>query len=144
MRALWSNEVASYGGRYVHLTASRCWPKPRQHPGPPVLLGGPASDRNFRRVARWADGWITMGDAADRDDLGVQLQSLRDIWKAAERDDAGPRVSVIYNPRRGAPPLQEVISVAADLGVERVLYHVFEGDRDQMLRRLDRGAAAVL
>jgi probable F420-dependent oxidoreductase len=139
MRALWSNEVASYEGQWVHLTASWCWPKPRQRSGPPVLLGGPASDRNFRRVARWADGWITMGEAVSRD----ELQQLRDIWKAAGRDDAGPRVNVVYNPTRNAPPLQEVISFAAEVGVERVLYHVFAGDRDQMLRRLDRGAAAI-
>jgi hypothetical protein len=52
-------------------------------------------------------------------------------------------VNVVYNPTRSAPALQEVISAAADNGVERVLYHVFAGDRDQMLRRLYRGAAVI-
>jgi hypothetical protein len=108
-----------------------------------VLLGGPPSERNFNRVARWADGWITMGDTIAPDELSAQLHRLRDTWKAAGRDHTGPRVSVIYNPVRGALPLGEVVSVAADLGVERLLYHVFVGDREHMLRRLDRGAAAI-
>src|SRR5205807_136312 len=56
MRSLWADEVASYEGEFVHLSPSRMWPKPTQEHGPPVLLGAPASERNFERVARWADG----------------------------------------------------------------------------------------
>src|SRR5205823_1286794 len=43
MRELWTHEVASFEGRFVTLSPSRMWPKPRQRPGPPILLGGPAS-----------------------------------------------------------------------------------------------------
>jgi probable F420-dependent oxidoreductase len=142
MRALWTEEVASYEGRYVRLTPSWCWPKPVQRPGPPVLLGGPPTTRNFVRVARWADGWITMGEAMDADVLGRHLSQLRDHWAAAGRGASGPCVALIHNPLRTAPALRDVIDVAAELGVDRVLVHVFEGDRDQMVRRLDRATAA--
>jgi probable F420-dependent oxidoreductase len=138
MRELWTNEVASFDGEFVKVAPSRCWPKPVQRPCPPVLLGAPASERNFARIARWADGWVTMGEAATPERLAKDLENLRNAWGAAGRTSPGPRITVIHNPVRGAPDLGDVIDLADKLGVERVLYHVFEGDRDRMLRRLDR------
>ena len=73
MRELWTHEVASFEGRFVTLPPSRMWPKPLQRPGPPILLGGPASQRNFDRIARWADGWITMGETIERSRLRADL-----------------------------------------------------------------------
>jgi hypothetical protein len=119
------------------------WPKPLQRPGPPILLGGPASPRNFDRIARWGDGWITMGETIDRSRLRADLDALRQAWDGAGREGAGPRVTLIHNPLPAAPALADVVGVADDLGVERVLYHVFDGNNTQMLRRLDRAHAAM-
>ena len=138
LRSLWADGVASHDGEFVHLSPSRSWPKPVQQPGPPILLGVPASARNFNRIARWADGWITMGDAVDRAALALQLAQLRQAWTGAGRGPTGPSVSVIHNPSRAAAPLHDVVAIAADLGIDRVLHHVYEGDRAAMLRRLDR------
>ena len=79
-----------------------------------------------------------MGAEIDAGALRSQLRELRDAWSRAGRDPARPRVTIIHNPLRGAPPLRAVMDIAAELGIERVLYHVFDGDRDTMLRRLDR------
>ncbi|HEX2384319.1 MAG TPA: LLM class F420-dependent oxidoreductase [Acidimicrobiales bacterium] len=140
MRELWTNEIAAFDGRFVTLAPSRCWPKPVQKPGPPILLGAPASERNFARVAQWADGWITMGEEATPEQMTDALAKLRKAWDEAGRGLPGPRVTLIHNPVAGAPPFDEVIELAGEVGVERVLYHVFDGDRDRMLRRLDRAA----
>jgi probable F420-dependent oxidoreductase len=143
MRELWTHEVASFDGRFVTFPPSRMWPKPLQRPGPPILLGGPASPRNFDRIARWGDGWITMGETIDRSRLRADLDALRQAWDGAGREGAGPRVTLIHNPLPAAPALADVVGVADDLGVERVLYHVFDGNNTQMLRRLDRAHAAM-
>ena len=56
MRELWTKPEASFEGKYVKFPTVRCYPKPIQQPGPPVLLG--SKDRNaLKRVARWGDGW---------------------------------------------------------------------------------------
>jgi probable F420-dependent oxidoreductase len=143
MRELWTREVASFDGQFVTLSPSRMWPKPRQRPGPPILLGGPASQRNFGRIARWADGWITMGETIEHRRLRTELDALRQAWADVGRSDDGPRVTLIHNPLPAAPGLAEVVKVADDLGVERVLYHVFDGDDAQMLSRLDRARTAL-
>jgi probable F420-dependent oxidoreductase len=138
MRALWTKDVASYDGEFVSLAPSRMWPKPVQRPRPPVLLGAPAGERNFARIARFADGWITMGGALSRDEVA----GLRAAWAAAGRTGQ-PTIALIYNPLPDAAPFEETIAIADELAVERVLYHVFEGDEARMLRRLDRAASAV-
>lgn len=138
MQTLWVDEVASYSGDFVKLAPSRMWPKPAQQPRPPVLLGARASERTFRRVARWADGWITMGGELRADDI----RALRDAWSSGGR--AGrPLVTVIYNPLPDAIPFDKTVALAEALDVDRVLYHVFDGTREKMLRRLDRAATAV-
>lgn len=142
LRAVWDNDVASFRGEYASLSPSWCWPKPIQPGGPPVLLGGPGSARNYARIARFADGWVTMGQATDATAMAAELAELRAAWHAAGRAGA-PRVSVIHNPRPGGPPLDEVVGVCASLGAERVLHHVYEGDRAAMLRRLDRAAGEL-
>src|SRR4051794_8755893 len=57
MQALWTQEVASYGGKHARLEPSWQWPKPVQSPLP-VLVGGgggravqPPVDPGARRVA---------------------------------------------------------------------------------------------
>jgi probable F420-dependent oxidoreductase len=140
MRAMWREEVASFAGSYVNLSPSHCWPKPLQPDGPPVLLGAKPSERNFARIARYADGWITDGSPVDSVALGEHIGRLRFQWSDAGRGPAGPQVALLHNPRRGTMALPAVIEVAERLGVDRILHHVYEGDRDAMLRRLDRAA----
>lgn len=138
MRTIWMNEIAEHDGRFVKLTPSRAWPKPIQQPHPPVLLGGPPSERNFQRIASWCDGWITMGESLTEPVFARHVARLREMWHDAGRDPDALRLDVIYNPLPGAASLEAALGAATELGAERFLYHVFEGDRDRMVRRLDR------
>jgi alkanesulfonate monooxygenase SsuD/methylene tetrahydromethanopterin reductase-like flavin-dependent oxidoreductase (luciferase family) len=58
MRALWTQEEASYAGEFVNFGPSWAWPKPVQ-PHIPILVGAAGTEKNFRWIARTADGWIT-------------------------------------------------------------------------------------
>ena len=40
MKAIWTQEEASYSGRYVNFERIWSWPKPVQEPHPPILVGG--------------------------------------------------------------------------------------------------------
>jgi alkanesulfonate monooxygenase SsuD/methylene tetrahydromethanopterin reductase-like flavin-dependent oxidoreductase (luciferase family) len=143
MRRIWTREVADYAGEFVTLAPSRAWPKPVQQPHPPILLGCPPSERSWQRIATWCDGWITMGQPVTDLAFELAVRRLREVWTSAGRDPQGPRLDVIHNPVPGAPPMDVAVARARELGAERFLCHVFEGDRDQMLRRLDRAATAL-
>src|SRR4051795_9745552 len=40
VRAIWTQDEATYHGKYVDFDRIWSWPKPIQEPGPPVLVGG--------------------------------------------------------------------------------------------------------
>src|ERR1700761_5796000 len=58
MRQLWENEEASYSGEFVNFGPSWAWPKTVQK-HVPVIVGAAGNEKNFKWIARSADGWIT-------------------------------------------------------------------------------------
>jgi probable F420-dependent oxidoreductase len=56
LKTLWTNDVASFQGRYVAFTEVHTAPRPVRVPHPPIWVGG-ASDAAMRRAARYGDAW---------------------------------------------------------------------------------------
>jgi probable F420-dependent oxidoreductase len=138
MKAVWTQDVASFEGSYVRLPPSWSWPKPAQRPHPPVLIGAPANARNFERIAAWADGWITMG-TPDLSTFDRTLAELRRVWDFAGREGA-PRVTVSFRtvPLEG---LADATQRCAELGIERVVLRVPDEEPQEAVARLTRSAA---
>ncbi|HEY6710551.1 MAG TPA: LLM class F420-dependent oxidoreductase [Actinomycetota bacterium] len=84
LRALWTDEVASYQGEFYRLPPARMAPKPVQRPHPPLLLGGTAKPA-LRRAGRLADGWVS-GSTADLTRIGESIEVVRDAARGAGRD----------------------------------------------------------
>lgn len=57
MRRLWTEEVATFAGRYYTLREARCEPKPVQQPHPPLVIGGSGERRTLQVVAQYANIW---------------------------------------------------------------------------------------
>lgn len=83
MKALWTEEEASFSGRFVNFEPSWSWPKPTQQPHPPIYLGGGGGPKMFEAVADYADGWMPIGG---RYPILEQLDQLRKTCDAAGRD----------------------------------------------------------
>jgi probable F420-dependent oxidoreductase len=56
LKALWTEDVSEFQGRYYDFPPVRSYPKPLQQPHPPIYLGGKAPNV-LKRVAAWAEGW---------------------------------------------------------------------------------------
>lgn len=54
MKRLWTEDRASFKGRYYRINEAICDPKPVQKPHPPIMVGG-ARPRLLRAVAKYAD-----------------------------------------------------------------------------------------
>jgi probable F420-dependent oxidoreductase len=61
MKALWTEDEASYVGEFVQIEPSWAWPKPAQRPHPPIVLGGAAGPKTAKHVAEFCDGWMPIG-----------------------------------------------------------------------------------
>ena len=61
IRRLWTEETASFEGRYYRLREARCEPKPVQKPYPPFVIGGSGEQLTLRVAAQYADIWNFAG-----------------------------------------------------------------------------------
>jgi len=129
MQALWSKDVASFEGEFVHLSPSWAWPKPAGRV--PVLVGGGAGPRLFDHVTEYASGWVPIGGAG----LSTSLPQLREAWSAAGRDPADLEVVPF-----GTVPDEAKLAHYADLGVTEVVLRLPGAGRDEVLPVLDRFA----
>ena len=57
MKAIWTQDEASYAGEYVKFERIWSWPKPAQRPHPPVLVGGNGPGV-VDRVLAFGDAWF--------------------------------------------------------------------------------------
>jgi probable F420-dependent oxidoreductase len=135
MKAIWTEEEASFHGDYVDFDRIWSYPKPLQQPHPPVILGTFASKWGRQRVADFGDGWIPID--LYHDDMQKDVDDLRARVKAAGRDPESVSISmfdIFETP-------EEDLKRFADYGfVERAIPCCPTEDKDTVLRWLDRYA----
>lgn len=86
LRALWTQEVVTFKGRWHTINAAGLNPMPIQRPIP-ILLGGTA-ESVLRRVGRLADGWIATRYPASDERMAAMIERIRGYAKEAGRDPA--------------------------------------------------------
>jgi probable F420-dependent oxidoreductase len=91
MRAVWSDEVASFRGEFVAFERIRVNPKPLRG-RIPVVLGG-NSDAALGRAGRWGDGWYGF-NVPGVDAVRERVEMLHARTREAGRDPAALEVAV--------------------------------------------------
>ena len=125
LRAIWTDEVVEYEGRFYRVPRSRVDPKPVQSPHPPLLLGG-AADGALRRAGRLAAGWISSSRADLRRidepiavvrtaavDAGRDPDQLRFVCRGVVKVRAGERAPLVGS-------VEEIRADLADLAAKGV------------------------
>lgn len=128
MRALWTQEEASYDGEFVSFGASWAYPKPAQG-HVPVLLGAGGTEKNFSWLVENADGWITTPREVEIDEQVAQLQQM---WGAAGRAGAPEVVALAVKP----DPAR--IAHLADVGVTECAFGLPDKSEDEVVAYLGR------
>lgn len=161
MRGLWREARFSFEGRHFRVTDAVCLPKPVQHPGPPLMLGG-SGNGILRRAGAWADmlhlipmlgpaGTTTPKEIREFDDgaIAAKLALLRAAEQAAGRPPGSVRLaSTVYTCTLTASPDETrawASRMAVPLGIEpdAVLRHPIAliGTPDEMVAELRRREA---
>ena len=131
MKALWTEEKASYHGEFVKFDPVWSWPKPKQKPNPPILLGG-ETDHTLRRIIEYCDGWLPRPRGFDP----VQgIERLHRMASEKKRDPKSLSVTVF-----GAPADAAVLASYAKAGIDGALLAIPDASRDEILRELDNWA----
>lgn len=116
MRALWSEDKASFYGEFVNFTDCISKPAPPDR-SVPIIVGG-HSDVSARRAGRLGDGFYP--GKGDDERLGALIGLMRASAEKAGRDADAIEVMVNAPPNLVDDPIGVVESLAA-LGVSRVL-----------------------
>ena len=113
MKAIWTQDVASYHGEWVNFDRIWSWPKPLQKPHIPILLG---NINPTKMVATHGDGWLPLS-MAHPGALPAGIETLRQHAREAGRDPDALDVTVMCLERTTA----EVVQQYLDAGATRVV-----------------------
>ncbi len=121
LKAIWTEDEASYHGEYVNFERIWSWPKPAQRPHPPVLVGG-NGPTVIDRVLAFGDAWMPnhlrdhildrAKELVARADRPIDLMVMgvpADAQVIAEYEAAGFRRAVHWLPSAGRGPVEAAL-----------------------------------
>lgn len=128
MKAIWTQEEASYHGRHVDFGPIWSNPKPLQRPHPPILLGG-NGPKVADRVLAYGDEWMpnAMPDAQ------ALQQRIVELRERARQEGRGELGVTLY----AAPAKARAIADYEGAGVHRYVFHLQSTGRDEVEQRLE-------
>jgi probable F420-dependent oxidoreductase len=130
MKAIWTQEEASYHGEHVDFERIWSWPKPAQRPHPPILVGG-EGPTVLDRVLAFGDAWFP-NYRGEPEALLARAQELR------SRAERPIDVQVI-----GVPAKPEVLEQFEQGGITRVVRWIPSAGRGPVEQALERWEAAI-
>jgi len=134
MRALWTQEEASYSGEHVSFGPSWAYPKPVQ-PHIPLIIGAGGGPKTLGWIARHADGWMT---TPTEQDITGKIAALRETWATAGRSGR-PQVHVLV----AAKPSPEQLAAWHEHSVDELIWGVPDRSEAEVMSYLDKLAGRL-
>lgn len=134
MKTIWANDEAEYHGKHVDFDPIWQWPKPRQKPHPPILVGGDGPSV-LDRVLDYGDGWFPLHGRSEAP-MAERIADLNS--KAAERGRDPIPVTMFAGPAQ-----LQVVEDYMEAGVARYVFSVPSSGPEQVLPVLDRLAEMI-
>jgi alkanesulfonate monooxygenase SsuD/methylene tetrahydromethanopterin reductase-like flavin-dependent oxidoreductase (luciferase family) len=136
LRALWSPEAASsFHGRHFSFGPVKCFPKPVQKHGVPIVIGG-HSPAAAKRAGRYGDGFFPA--IAEPDKLKELFEMMSAEAKKAGRDPKQIELSCMGRAK------VDSLKALGDIGIERVVVPPPAYDPEGITRGLEKIANEVL
>jgi probable F420-dependent oxidoreductase len=129
IKAIWTQDEASYHGDHVHFDRIWSWPKPAQRPHPPVLVGG-NGPTVLDRVLAFGDAWFP--NYARGNDL---FDRAAELLARAERPIDLMAISVPADPA--------ALEALQDAGFRRLVHWIPSGNLGVVEPALERWESAI-
>ena len=137
IKALWTEDTASFDGRHFRLEDAICNPKPVQKPHPPIVVAGQGAKKSLRVVATHADEWNGTGiEPAEWSRISHVLTSHCD---AIGRDPGAIRrgVQVFLHPaqERAMAETLDLLPAYEAAGCQHAVLNFYQPPSDGQLER---------
>jgi probable F420-dependent oxidoreductase len=130
MKAIWTEDEATYHGEFVNFDRIWSWPKPVQTPHPPILIAG-NGPKALDRVLDYGDEWLPEFEP----NLLERIAELQRRAHELGRPDGVP--VTVYS----AKP--ELVERYREVGAHRAVFWLPPNDAAGAVRRLDELAEAL-
>ena len=131
MKALWTQDEASYHGEFVNFDRVWSYPKPLTVPHPPILLGSLSSKIALKRVVDLCDGWIPVAAAVE--DLPGSIAKMYEYAESIGRNPQSiPMTCFCTN-----APKAHILERFQRYGAVRTVVRIPTEDRGQVRAFLD-------
>jgi F420-dependent oxidoreductase-like protein len=119
IKRLWSEDRASFTGRYQELRAANFQPKPLQRPHPPILIGATGENVALGIVAKHAQMWNSFGTP---DVFRHKIARLADHCERIGRDPATIERSVLLSGAFAIADARQQIDEYVAAGVTHLIF----------------------
>jgi probable F420-dependent oxidoreductase len=131
MKAIWTQDEASYHGAHVDFDAIWSWPKPVQKPHPPVLVGG-NGEHVLERVVAFGDEWMP-------NRVSGLTERIEQLNRLAEDAGRGPIPVTLSGAKRD----RDLIERADGAGIHRCTFYIEPTVAGETERQLDELASEL-
>jgi len=129
-KEIWRSDEFSFEGQHVKYEPSWSWPKPTQHPHPPILMGAYPGPKTVADIVEYCDGWMPIHG---RYDILADLDKVKQAWVDGGRDADDFTWGVF-----AIPPDPEVIASYREAGADYAAFALPSNGPDDVLPRLDQ------
>ena len=138
MQALWTQEEATYKGKYISFERAWSYPKPVTPGGPRVLMGA-GSKWTWDRIVEYCDGWMPIGGrGSSRVSLGEKIALLKRQAEEGGRDPESLNITSF-----GIRPDPELIARLQEAGVDRVIFTLPSQEKEEVTPLIDECAKLI-
>jgi alkanesulfonate monooxygenase SsuD/methylene tetrahydromethanopterin reductase-like flavin-dependent oxidoreductase (luciferase family) len=136
IKEIWTKDESEFHGRFVNFDKMKAFPKPTQHPHPPIIMGG-AGAKSLECAAEVCDGW-----APWLMDWSKAKESIVEIKRqaAAHARDADAMEFSLFEK---SIPDERIMAEMEKAGVRRIILTVYAQNREEALPILDRLANVI-
>lgn len=138
MRALWTQEKASYDGEFASFDAAIQRPQPVQPGGVPIVVGG-HSKAAARRAGRLGDGFFPI--SATEEELVDLLELMKET--AAEHGRDGDAITITvgsWSPKRDS---LDKVKELEEMGIDRLIVAPPTGNLDKLDEAIEQLAEKI-
>ncbi len=136
MKKIWSQDESEFHSEFVNFSKLKSYPKPIQHPHPPILAGGGTGPKSMDLIVNHCDGWMPLLGFPQWPAIKNGIVDLHQRSTAIGRDPAEIDLSIFC----WSPPDQGTIEDMAGMGISRIIITLEAGTRAEVLPLLDRYA----
>jgi probable F420-dependent oxidoreductase len=130
IKEIWTTDESEFHGKFVNFDKMRAFPKPYQHPHPPIIMGG-AGEKAIECAAELCNGWAPW--LMEWPKAKETITKFKQQAAANGRDPSSLEISLFEK----SIPDKKTIAEMETAGVKRIILTIHGQNREEALPTLD-------